>query len=87
MNHISDGYALLTKFTISPKKMTIHQKYEESDAVKKANKVGKPVLSEISTKSSTDLTKSRIGRWMTLVSPPKTIQNNKLEHFSLIDWV
>ncbi|CAG7827336.1 unnamed protein product [Allacma fusca] len=67
VNHIADGYGIICKLAISGKKITLWKKYIQSDALRKANEAGRPVLAEGFTPSSTDVTKSTLGRIMSFV--------------------
>ncbi|CAG7827335.1 unnamed protein product [Allacma fusca] len=67
VNHFGDGFGIICKLVISGKKITQWKKYVQSDALKKANEAGKPVLAELFTSSSTDVTKSTLGRIMSFV--------------------
>ncbi|CAG7706976.1 unnamed protein product, partial [Allacma fusca] len=73
VNQVGDGYGIVCKLAISGKKITLWKKYVQSDALRKANEAGKPVLAEIFTPSSTDVTKSTLGRIMSIV--PQTTDN------------
>lgn len=65
---LQDGYALLTRVSIpGDGTATVRKKFLQSEAYKKALAAGKTVLSECCTPSSPDVTKSRLGRMMTLV--------------------
>jgi len=57
VNHVLDGYALVSKFDISNGKVTFEKKFLESDAYKKALLAQKPVIGEFGTKPSPDPTK------------------------------
>ena len=57
LEHLLDGYALLSKFEIRNGKVKFEKKFLESDAYKKALVAQKPVIQEFGTKSSPDPTK------------------------------
>ncbi|CAG7726279.1 unnamed protein product [Allacma fusca] len=67
VNHCADGFGIVYKLAISGGKITIWKKYIQSDALKKANQAGRPVLAELFTPSSTDVTKSTFGRIISFV--------------------
>ncbi|CAG7837428.1 unnamed protein product [Allacma fusca] len=67
VNHIADGFGIVCKLAICGNKITLWKKYIQSDALKKANEAGKPVLAECFTPSSTDVTKSTLGRIISFV--------------------
>ncbi|CAG7677888.1 unnamed protein product, partial [Allacma fusca] len=81
VNHIADGYGIICKLAISGKKITLWKKYVQSDALRKANEAGKPVLAEIFTPSSTDVTKSTLGRIMSIVPEISDNGNHGIYYF------
>ena len=68
VQHIADGYAVFCKFSINKGQVRILKRYEQSDALKKAKVAGRTVLPELFTKSSPDVTRSRLSRMTSLVS-------------------
>lgn len=57
VDHLLDGYALISKFEIGNGKVVFTKKFLESDAYKKALVAQKPVIGEFGTKPSADPTK------------------------------
>jgi carotenoid cleavage dioxygenase-like enzyme len=76
VNHILDGYALISKFEIQGNgKVRYEKKFLESDAYKKALLAQKPVIGEFGTKSSPDPTKGFFSKMI-----PSLVRGNKYLH-------
>ena len=70
MNHLFDGYAMISKFIITPKTVSFEKKFLKSDAYTRAIAAQKPVVTEFGTPGYTDPHKSLISKVLhAMVSP------------------
>lgn len=71
MNHLFDGYAMISKFSITPKNVSFEKKFLKSDAYTRAMAAQKPVVTEFGTPACTDPNKSLISKVLhAMVSDP-----------------
>ncbi|CAL8110508.1 unnamed protein product [Orchesella dallaii] len=72
LNHWLDGYAIVSKFEIHGDKVSLHKKYLQSDAYKRAIAAQKPVITEFGTKAYPDPNKGLLSRLVSSIMPEMT---------------
>ena len=84
MNHVFDGFAILTKFVIENGQVSLRTKYLASEDYVKAVKVGRPLHLGFGTKSFPDPNKSLFSRFVSnIVSNPIPLLMNAFPFHSL----
>ncbi|CAG7816781.1 unnamed protein product, partial [Allacma fusca] len=67
MNHLLDGYAMVTKFKITKDKVTLEKKFLQSDSYRRAVAAQKPVITEFGTVACSDPNKSLLSKFVNAI--------------------
>ena len=79
LNHIFDGYAVISKFEFNGNQVTFDKKYLQSDAFQRASHAGRPCVTEYGTRGYSDPAKSFFSKLI-----PNLVSFVKIIHLVII---